>query len=213
MATLPGVYRGIVLENVDPQNQARVHVRLAGVTATGTTDLWARVVTLAAGDGRGLFCLPEIGDEVIVAFERGDPSAPCLLGATWGARTRPPADAASRLKVLKSTTGVTVRITDDKASPSITIETPAGQRITLRDGPGSIDVADSNGNRLTLAAAGVTITAAASVTVQASAVHLSAGTLTVDAGLTRFNGVVQCDTLISNAVVSASYSPGAGNIA
>jgi len=50
------------------------------------------------------------------------------------------------------------------------------------------------------------------VKVEASLIHASAGMVTVDAGLSKFSGVVQCDTLISNAVISASYTPGAGNI-
>ncbi len=41
---------------------------------------------------------------------------------------------------------------------------------------------------------------------------ISAGMVSVDAGMSRFSGVVQCDTLITNAVVSASYTPGAGNV-
>jgi hypothetical protein len=56
------------------------------------------------------------------------------------------------------------------------------------------------------------VVASAKVSVQASTVEVSAGMVTVNAGMSKFSGVVQCDTLISNAVVSASYTPGAGNI-
>jgi hypothetical protein len=62
-----------------------------------------------------------------------------------------------------------------------------------------------------LAASGVAVNASAKVTINASAVDVNAGFVTVNAGMARFNGVVQCDTLISNSVVSASYTPGAGN--
>jgi hypothetical protein len=58
----------------------------------------------------------------------------------------------------------------------------------------------------------VTVTAAAKVTVNASTAEISAGMLTVNAGMSRFSGVVQADTVITNSVVSASYTPGAGNI-
>ena len=57
-----------------------------------------------------------------------------------------------------------------------------------------------------------TVTASAQVKVQASTVQVDAGMVTVNAGMSKFSGVVQCDTLISNSVVSASYTPGAGNI-
>jgi hypothetical protein len=56
------------------------------------------------------------------------------------------------------------------------------------------------------------VRSAAAVTVQASVVDITAGMLTVNAGMARFSGVVQADTVIANSVVSASYSPGAGNL-
>lgn len=78
---------------------------------------------------------------------------------------------------------------------------------------GTVQIDDANGNAIRLDAAGITITAAAQVTVQAPRVQVSAGAVTVDAGMSRFSGVVQCDTLIASAVVAQSYTPGAGNIA
>jgi hypothetical protein len=59
---------------------------------------------------------------------------------------------------------------------------------------------------------GMKVLAAAKVEVSAGVAEISAGLLAVHAGLSRFDGVVKCDTLISNAVVSASYTPGAGNV-
>ena len=58
----------------------------------------------------------------------------------------------------------------------------------------------------------MTITAAAKVTITAATAEISAATLTVNAGMSKFSGVVQADTIITNSVVSASYTPGAGNI-
>lgn len=63
-----------------------------------------------------------------------------------------------------------------------------------------------------MAAAGITISTSAKVTIQAANVDSSASMVKVDAGMSKFSGVVQCDTLISNAVVSSSYTPGAGNL-
>jgi hypothetical protein len=82
----------------------------------------------------------------------------------------------------------------------------------LKDGPGSIIIEDSNGNSVKLETAGITVTAAAKVTINASMAELTAGMVTVNAGMSKFSGVVQCDTLISTSVISASYTPGAGNI-
>ena len=50
------------------------------------------------------------------------------------------------------------------------------------------------------------------VAVQAATVEVTAAVVKVDAGMSNFSGVVKCDTLISNAVISSSYTPGAGNI-
>ena len=65
---------------------------------------------------------------------------------------------------------------------------------------------------ITLSEAGISVTSAATVSVSASHVTVTAGMVTIDAGMTRAAGVVQCDTLITNAVVSASYTSGADNI-
>jgi len=207
MATLQGVYTASVADNRDPDGLARVFVRVPGVADTG---VWARLATMMAGRSRGTLFVPDVGDEVLVAFERGDPRAPYVIGALWNAKAKPPAADATSTKLIRSRSGVTFRI--DDAATSLVIETPAGQRITLADGPGSVRVEDQNGNAITLAASGVTIDASAKVTVNAFAVDITAGMITVNAGMSKFSGVVQCDTIIANSVVGASYTPGAGNI-
>ena len=209
MATLQGVYTASVLDNRDREDLARVFVRVPGVADAG---VWARVATMMAGRNRGTMFIPDVGDEVLVAFERGDMRLPCVIGALWNGKDKPPlssADAATT-KMIRSRSGVTFRI-DDKAT-SLVIETPAGQRITLQDGPGTVRIEDENGNSVTLATSGVTVNASAKVTVNASTVEVNAGMITVNAGMSRFSGVVQCDTLIANSVAAASYTPGAGNI-
>ena len=214
MAALQGVYTASVLDNRDPEGLARVLVRVSGVDdASATRGAWARVATMMAGQNRGTFFLPEVGDEVLVAFERGDLRTPYVIGALWNAKSRPPATSreATSTKMIKSRSGVTLRISDDSAS-SLVIETPGGQRVTLQDGPGSVRIEDGNGNSITLGTSGVTINASAKVTVNGSAVEVNATAVTVNTGMTKFSGVVQCDTLMSNSVISASYSPGAGNI-
>lgn len=215
MATLQGVYSASVVNNQDPEGLGRVLVRVSvGADATAASELWARVATMMAGPNRGTWFMPEVGDEVLVAFERGDLKAPCVIGALWNAKARPPvgaADPAAGVKLIRSRNGVMLRIRDDSANNGMTIETPGGQRIMLQDGPASVRVEDANGNSVTLTASGVTVNASAKVTVNASTVEITAGMVTVNAGMSRFSGVVQCDTLISNAVISASYTPGAGN--
>jgi hypothetical protein len=115
-------------------------------------------------------------------------------------------------KVLCSRNGVRITLDDQDGQEQLKLETPGGQSVTLKDGPGSVEVVDSNGNSVKLEAAGITINASAKVTINASQVAVSAGMVTVDAGMSRFSGVVQADTVIANSVIGASYTPGAGNI-
>lgn len=115
-------------------------------------------------------------------------------------------------KTIRTRNGVTIVMDDTQGQESVSLETPGGQKITRSDGPGVIELVDSNGNSARFESSGVTITAAAKVTVNAATVEVSAGMVKVDAAMSRFSGVVQADTVISNSVVSASYTPGAGNV-
>lgn len=213
METLHGIYTGSVLDNRDPENLARVLVRVSGLKNT-SNGVWARLATMMAGPDSGTLFIPAVGDEVLVAFVQGDIRAPCVIGAVWSKTTPPPAvaDPAESVTQIRSRNGVTLRIVDDLGNGSLTVETPGGQRMTLQDGPGTVRVEDSHGNSVTLSSTGVKVLAAAKVEVNAGVVEVSAGLVAVHAALARFDGVLKCDTLISNSVVSASYTPGAGNV-
>ena len=116
MATLQGVYTATVLDNRDREDLARVFVRLPGVADAG---IWARVATMMAGRNRGTMFVPDVGDEVLVAFERGDMRYPYVIGALWNGKDKPPvssADAATT-KMIRSRSGVTFRIDDKDHQP------------------------------------------------------------------------------------------------
>ena len=145
-----GVYRATVTDKDDPEGGARVKVRPA---EAALAEAWARVATAQ---------LPAKGEEVVIAYEGGDPRQPYVVGLLWSEAGEP----------------------------------PTASRVALRD---------TNGNAITLEPAGVTIIASGSA-------EISVGALTVSAGMSRFSGVVQADTVITNSVVASSYTPGAGNI-
>ena len=184
-------------------------VRVPGVADAG---IWARVATMMAGRNRGTLFVPDVGDEVLVAFERGDLRLPYVIGALWNGKDKPPvssADAATT-KMIRSRSGVTFRIDDKDHQPR---DRDTGRTAHhARRQPRSVRIEDANGNSVTLATSGMTINASAKVTLNASTVEVSAGMITVNAGMSKFSGVVQCDTLIANSVAAASYTPGAGNI-
>ncbi|MBT9465006.1 phage baseplate assembly protein V [Hydrogenophaga sp.] len=207
----------LVVSLDDPERRNRVQVRL--LAHDGVTDqdapLWARVVAPFAGNDRGFFFLPDVDDEVLVIFMNGDARHPLIIGGLWNGNSPSPADLADgqhRTKRLKSKNGVAITILDEDGQETLTLETPGGQTVTLQDGPGSITLADANGNRVVMDTAGITVEAAAKVKVTAAQVEVSAGMVKVDAAMSDFSGIVKCQTLITNAVVSTSYTPGAGNV-
>lgn len=179
-------------------------------------EVWARVATFMGGKNRGSWFIPDVNDEVLILFEGGNPRRPYVVGALWNGSDTPPEsmDGAGNnyLKVLRSRNGVKLTLDDTDGQEKCIIETPGGQKLTMKDGPGSIEIVDSNGNSIKLETSGITVTASAKVTVNASTVEISAGMVTVNAGMSKFSGVVQADTVISNSVISASYTPGAGNV-
>ena len=202
----------------DPETRNRVQVRLCAFDGATQQDaaMWARVVSPFAGDSRGVFFLPDVGDEVLVVFAGGDARMPLVMGGLWNGAASAPADTQSggvnRYKRIQSKNGIVITLDDQGGQETLTLETPAGQKLTLADGPGTVKVEDSNGNTITLDSSGVTVQASAQVQVKASSVSVSAGTVTVDSAFSSFSGIVKCDTLISNAVISTSYTPGAGNV-
>ena len=153
-----------------------------------------------------------------MVFEGGDPRRPYVVGGLWNGTDRPPEsmDGGGRnlRKTLRSRNGVKVTLDDHDGQETLTLETPAGQQLTLRDGPGpgTVEIQDSNGNSVALDGSGITLTTSLTVSVHASRLECFASVVTVNSGISRFSGVVQCETLITNSVISASYTPGAGNI-
>ena len=214
-----GVAPALVTDIKDPDGQGRVKVKLPWSPDAGGGagyEAWARLATLFAGKDRGSWFVPDVDDEVLIAFEHGDPRRPYVLGGLWNGSDKAPEsmDGGGRnnKKVLRSRNGVKITLDDQDGQESLKLETPGGQKFTLKDGPGAVSIEDSNGNSVKLETSGITVTASAKVTINASQVAISAGMVTVDAGMSKFSGVVQADTVISNSVVSASYTPGAGNI-
>lgn len=213
-----GVYPALVSDLADPDSQGRVKVKLpwAPDGSGGAYEAWARLATLMAGNNRGSWFVPDSGDEVLVGFEGGDPRRPYVLGALWNGTDAPPetmdGSGHNDKKVLRSRNGVKVTLDDTSGAEKLVLETPGGQKVTLKDGAGAIEIEDANGNSVKLESSGITVTASAKVTINASTVEVSAGMLTVNAGMSKFSGVVQADTVITNSVVSSSYTPGAGNI-
>ena len=173
-----GVYRAVVTDNRDPEERGRVRVRLER-----GQEAWAELATLLAGDGYGTWFCPEAEDEVLVAFEGGDPRRPYVLGALWGNGDRPPApDDAATVKTIRTRCGATITI--DDARCAIHVEAPGGVRLVT----------------------------SSRLEAESSQTQVDTGHFRVNAPSADFSGIVRCDTLIANSVVASSYTPGAGNL-
>lgn len=211
-----GVYPALVTDNQDPDGQGRVKVRLpwSPDVEGGEYEVWARLATMMAGAGRGSWFIPDPDDEVLLSFAGGDPRLPFVIGMLWNGQDTPPEsmDADNKIKAITSRNGVRVAMEDADGQEKLTLETPGGQKLTMKDGPGEVEIVDSNGNSVKLHTAGIDVQSSGKVKVQASMVEVSASMVKIDAGMSVFSGVVKADTVITNSVVSSSYTPGAGNI-
>ena len=101
-----------------------------------------------------------------------------------------------------------IRTTQDASS--IQLQNRAGQQIALNET--NVIIQDTNGNTITLDAAGIHIQGSAAIRLDCSQLALTAGQISLNAGMVKATGVIQCDTIIANSVVGSSYTPGAGNI-
>jgi uncharacterized protein involved in type VI secretion and phage assembly len=131
---LPAVVPGVVTNNQDPDSLGRVKVSFPWL-AEGEETAWARLVTPVAGAQRGLFWLPEVGDEVLLAFEHGDPGRPYVLGGLWNGADTPPTDAGDGrdVRVLKSRSGHLVRLDDSSGAEKIEIVDKSGDNSIVVD--------------------------------------------------------------------------------
>ncbi|MGH9067948.1 MAG: VgrG-related protein [Acidimicrobiales bacterium] len=133
---VPGVVPGVVTDVKDEQSEGRVKVKFPWLDDDYVTD-WVRTVQIGASSGYGFLVLPEVNDEVLVAFEQGDLGRPYVIGNLYNGVDKPKAPATtvdsgtgkvderrlmSRLKheVLfldgTSKSGITIRTGDDKES-------------------------------------------------------------------------------------------------
>ena len=109
-----GVVVGIVTNNKDDEHMGRVSGKFPWLSDEDEST-WARVASPMAGGGRGAYFLPEVNDEVLVAFEHGDPRFPYVLGALWNGKDAPPAensDGKNNIRVIHSRCGSKVQFDD-----------------------------------------------------------------------------------------------------
>jgi phage protein D len=149
-----GVVVGIVTNVKDPDNLARVKVKYPSITESLESH-WARLVTPMAGSGRGIEFIPEVNDEVLVAFEYNDINRPYIIGGLWNGTEKPPesndnivsSDGKIQKRIIKSRSGHIITFDDTQSAEQISIVDKSGQKILLESGSGKekIQIIDKTG--------------------------------------------------------------------
>ena len=138
-----GVVVAVVTNNQDPENLHRVKVKFPWLDGS-TESHWARVATPMAGNNRGLYFLPEVDDEVLVAFEHGSIDFPFVIGSLWNGKDKAPesnSDHQNNNRTLRSRSGHVIRFVDKSGSESIEIIDKNGNKVVI----------DSKANTITIA--------------------------------------------------------------
>jgi len=148
---------GKVTNNQDPKKLGRVRVKFPTLTEEHESN-WARVVAVGAGANRGFDCLPEIDDEVLVAFEHGDIHRPYILGGVWNGKDAPPekvtdsiADGKVRLRTVKTRTGHTLQFVEEDKGGSkkgIYVDTVYGHHLYLNDSEKFVEIKTKGGHQV-----------------------------------------------------------------
>lgn len=167
--TVPGIVNAVVTATQDPEDQGRVKVKFP-VLSDNYESWWARTVQAGAGRARGAVVLPEVGDEVLVAFGHGSFQQPFVLGGLFNGQDKPEkpwadhvdsTDGAVIRRAFVSRTGMVVEFMESPTGEQVTVSTSGGkQKIALVQKPDAAIEIRSEGS--------VTVTAKKDVTVTTS---------------------------------------------
>jgi uncharacterized protein involved in type VI secretion and phage assembly len=153
---MQGIVIGKVVNVHDPQNQGRVQVSFPWLDDS-LQSTWASMVAPYAGNNRGLYFMPELGDELVVAFEHGHFEHAYVLGSMWNGVSAPPSPDP-RQRMICSTNGHKIRFVDS---------TPNGGNM------GALIVEDAHGNRIVMTNGVMRVTAQSTLMIEADNIVLT----------------------------------------
>ncbi|MBE9052222.1 VgrG-related protein [Nostocales cyanobacterium LEGE 11386] len=146
---------GIVSNNKDPQGWGRVRVKFPTLTEEHESN-WARVVSVGAGPNRGFDCLPEVNDEVLVAFEHGDIHRPYVIGGVWNGTDAPSEKVDDsvvggkvRLRTFKTRVGHKLQfVEEDKGTKKgAYLQTTDGHNLRMNDSDKFAELETTGGHK------------------------------------------------------------------
>jgi len=187
-----GVAVAQVINNIDVTGLSRVQVRLPWLPGI---EPWARVAVLAAGKNQGTYFIPQVGDEVLVAFNQGDVNEAYVIGSLWNDPDRPPAlaptDAVTK-RIVRTPLGHEIEF--DDLAQSITITSITLQKIKIDRS--KIEIATTGGTAtLTFDTAGrVSIQSKISISLKAPLITIEGSVVGIESkAATRIKGGQACD--------------------
>lgn len=174
-----GKYRGIVVDNADPEQLGRLKVKVPSVLGNEIVSGWASACVPYGGDAnQGMLFIPEVDAGVWIEFEEGDLEFPIWVGTYWskpGGESELPkpndADGAEQgsvqdpptRKIIKTLKGHTIQFEDNDGEEMITIIEATNQNvitmdqngINIKDGTGTIKIEDDSGNEILMDSSGI----------------------------------------------------------
>lgn len=156
MSLVNGVYVGIVTDIKDPEKLGRIKVKIPIIDDKNSLD-WARMTTFMSGKNYGAVFFPEVGDEVVVAFQMGDIRQPIIIGTLWNKQAPPPPglDEKNNIRKITSRAGHEIIVDDTEGSGKITLKTKAGQQVELSEKQDTVEIKDKGGqNKVTIKGSG-----------------------------------------------------------
>jgi uncharacterized protein involved in type VI secretion and phage assembly len=136
MGKIQGVVTGKVVSVKDPDGMGRVQVSLPYLGGQNES-YWAPVATLMSGGSRGSWFMPEVGDEVLMAFNQDQVDHPHIIGFLWNGEDKPP-DSDPKNRIIVTPGGHTLRFEDGDGAKKVILKSSSGQTITLDDSEKSI---------------------------------------------------------------------------
>lgn len=206
LPAVSGLQAGIVtaLEN-DPEGEERIKVRIPMIS-TSDDGIWARISTLDAGKGRGTFFRPEIGDEVIIGFLNEDPRQPVVLGMCHSSAKPSPEPARDDNHRKGYVSREMMKLNFDDEKKIITIETPAGNKMTLSEDGKGIFLQDQNGNKISMDDNGITLESTKDIKLKASGDVKTEGLNLTMKGQTSFKAESSATVEVSGAMTTIKGS-------
>ncbi len=168
LPAIHGLQIGVVSQlQDDPDGEERILVQIP-IVNNQEQGIWCRIASLDAGENRGAFFRPEIGDEVIIGFINQDPNDAVVLGMLHSSAKPAPITAADDNHEKGFVTRSEMKVLFDDDKKTINISTPAGKHIALDEDAGTIIIEDENSNVVTIDSAGILMESAGNIELKAS---------------------------------------------